>query len=97
LLHPPSLHDALPICERFTMDPGPTLAVMTTFVTYYHKGLIYRGNRIINWCPRCMTALSDLEVDHEETPGALYYVKYRLTDGDERSEEHTSELQSPDH
>jgi len=64
--------------ERFTMDPGPSHAVLTTFVNYYHKGLIYRGHRIINWCPRCATALSDLEVDHEEAPGALYYVRYPL-------------------
>ncbi len=64
--------------ERFTMDPGPSHAVATTFVQHYQKGLIYRGYRIINWCPRCETALSDLETDHEEGPGALYYVKYPL-------------------
>ena len=62
--------------ERFTMDPGPTKAVLTSFVSYYDQGLVYRGNRIINWCPRCGTALSDLEVDHEEDAGALYYVRY---------------------
>jgi valyl-tRNA synthetase len=64
--------------ERFTMDPGPARGVRTTFVNLYNKGLIYRGERIINWCPRCMTALSDLEVDHEETLGSLWYVRYPL-------------------
>ncbi len=64
--------------ERFTMDPGPIKAVRTTFVNLYNKGLIYRGERIINWCPRCATALSDLEVDHEEVESHLYYVRYRL-------------------
>ncbi|MBE0416007.1 MAG: class I tRNA ligase family protein, partial [Dehalococcoidia bacterium] len=66
--------------ERFTMDEGPSRAVRTTFVRLYEKGLIYRGERIINWCPRCSTALSDLEVEHEETPSHLYYVRYRLAD-----------------
>ena len=64
--------------ERFTMDPGPTRAVVSTFVDYFNRALIYRGYRIINWCPRCGTALSDLEVDHEEGQGALYYVRYPL-------------------
>ena len=68
--------------ERFTMDEGPSLAVRTTFDRLYRKGLIYRGERIINWCPRCRTALSDLEVEHEETPGHLYYVNYRYADDD---------------
>ena len=68
--------------ERFTLDEGPSRAVRTTFVNLYKKGLIYRGKRIINWCPRCMTALSDLEVEHKEVEGALYYIKYRLKDGD---------------
>ncbi len=67
--------------ERFTLDPGPSRAVRTTFVRLYHDGLIYRGDRIINWCPRCATALSDLEVEHEETDGYLYYLKYPLEDG----------------
>ncbi|MFQ5924536.1 MAG: valine--tRNA ligase [Dehalococcoidia bacterium] len=66
--------------ERFTLDEGPSRAVRTTFVRLYEKGLIYRGERIINWCPRCSTALSDLEVEHEEVPGHLYYVRYRLAD-----------------
>ena len=63
---------------RFTLDPGPALAVRTTFVNLYNKGLIYRGERIINWCPRCSTALSDLEVEHEEHEGALYHIRYPL-------------------
>ncbi len=67
--------------EMFTLDPAPSAAVRTTFVRLYRKGLIYRGRRIINWCPRCLTALSDLEVEHQETSGNLYYVKYPLADG----------------
>ncbi len=67
--------------ERFTMDPGPSRAVWTTFFNLYNKGLIYRGERIINWCPRCATALSDLEVEHKELSSHLYYVRYRLEDG----------------
>jgi len=67
--------------ERFTMDPGPAKAVRTTFVNLYNKGLIYRGERIVNWCPRCATALSDLEVDHKEMQSHLYYVRYRLEKG----------------
>jgi valyl-tRNA synthetase len=66
--------------ERFTMDEGPSRAVRTTFVHLYEKGLIYQGERIINWCPRCATALSDLEVEHVEDTGHLYYVNYRLAD-----------------
>src|SRR3990172_5793863 len=64
--------------ERFTLDPGPSRAVRTTFVNLYQKGLIYRGERIINWCPRCQTALSDLEVQHRELNGHLYYIRYPL-------------------
>jgi len=67
--------------ERFTLDEGPSRAVRTVFVRLYNKGLIYRGERIINWCPRCATALSDLEVEHKDITGHLYYVRYRLTDG----------------
>ena len=67
---------------RFTLDPGPSKAVRTTFVDLYNKGFIYRGERIINWCIRCSTALSDLEVEHRETEGRLYYVKYPLADGE---------------
>jgi valyl-tRNA synthetase len=64
--------------ERFTMDPGPQKAVRTTFVRLYNDGLIYRGERIINWCPRCQTALSDLEVEHRESQSHLWYVRYPL-------------------
>ncbi|MEE8442176.1 MAG: valine--tRNA ligase, partial [Dehalococcoidia bacterium] len=67
--------------ERFTLDPGPGLAVRTTFVNLYRKGLIYRGERIINWCLRCATALSDLEVEHTEEQGQLYYIRYLFEDG----------------
>jgi valyl-tRNA synthetase len=64
--------------ERYTMDEGPSRAVYTTFKRLYDKGLIYRGERIINWCPRCATALSDLEIDHKDLNGHLYYVNYPL-------------------
>ncbi|MDO8616746.1 MAG: valine--tRNA ligase [Dehalococcoidia bacterium] len=66
--------------EVFTMDDGPQKAVRATFVRLYNEGLIYRGERIINWCPRCMTALSDLEVEHEEQQARLWYVRYPLLD-----------------
>lgn len=62
--------------ETFTMDEKPSRAVATTFVRLYEKGLIYRGERIINWCPRCRTALSDLETEHREIEGHLYYINY---------------------
>lgn len=62
--------------ERFTMDEGLSRAVRLVFVTLYKEGLIYRANYIVNWCPRCHTALSDLEVEHEEKEGALYEIKY---------------------
>ena len=64
--------------ERFTMDEGLSRAVREVFVRLYEEGLIYQGDYIINWCPRCHTALSDLEVEHEEALGKLYYVKYPL-------------------
>ncbi len=64
--------------EVFTMDEGPARAVRTTFVNLYKKGLIYRGERITNWCPGCATVLSDLEVDHKDIQGNLYHIKYRL-------------------
>ncbi|GAB1400120.1 valine--tRNA ligase [Aminivibrio sp.] len=67
--------------ERFTLDEGLSRAVRTVFVRLYEKGLIYRGKYIINWCSRCHTALSDIEVEHEEKKGALYYVRYPFTDG----------------
>ena len=63
---------------RFTMDEGPSRAVRTAFVRLYEKGLIYRGERIIHWCPRCATALSDLEVEHKDINGHLWYVRYPL-------------------
>ena len=66
--------------ECFTLDEGPSRAVRTAFVRLYNKGVIYRGERIINWCPRCTTALSDLEVDHRDIQGHLYYVRYHLAD-----------------
>ena len=62
--------------EKFTLDEGPSKAVRTAFVSLYDKGLIYRGERMINWCPRCRTALSDLEVEHREIVGHLYYIRY---------------------
>ena len=65
---------------RFTLDPDPVMAVRTTFVNLYNKGLIYRHQRIINWCPRCATALSDLEVEYQEQDGRLYYIRYPLED-----------------
>ena len=68
--------------ERFTMDEGFSRAVRRAFVELYRKGLIYRGKRLINWCPRCHTALSDLEVEHEEVKGNLWYIRYPLVDGD---------------
>jgi len=64
--------------ERFTLDEGLSRAVREVFVRLYEEGLIYRGERIINWCPRCMSALSDLEVDHEDTQGKLTFVRYPL-------------------
>ena len=66
--------------EVFTMDDGPQRAVRETFTRLFNDGLIYKGERIINWCPRCMTAISDLEVEHEETQGHLWYVRYPLLD-----------------
>ena len=67
--------------DTFTLDEKPSRAVATTFVRLYEKGLIYRGERIINWCPRCQTALSDLEVEHKEVTGHFYYIKYPMVDG----------------
>jgi valyl-tRNA synthetase len=64
--------------ERYTMDDSSSRAVRTAFLRLYEKGLIYRGERIINWCPRCGTALSDLEVEHQDINGHLWYVKYPI-------------------
>ncbi len=65
---------------RFTMDEQYTKAVQTAFLHYYNKKLVYRGKRIVNWCPRCRTSLSDLEVTYEEEKGYLWHIKYPLTD-----------------
>src|SRR5271165_4627066 len=62
--------------ERFTLDPGLSRAVREAFVRLYEKGLIYRGQYMVNWCPRCQTALSDLETIHEETAGFLWHIRY---------------------
>ena len=62
--------------ERFTMDEGCSKAVKTVFVNLYNKGLIYRGNRIINWCPHCATALSDAEVEYTEQNGNFWHIRY---------------------
>ncbi|MDL2274751.1 valine--tRNA ligase [Desulfosarcina sp. OttesenSCG-928-G10] len=67
--------------ERFTMDEGLSRAVRKVFVQLYNEGLIYQGDYIINWCCRCRTALSDLEVEHEEIDGAFYHIRYPLSDG----------------
>jgi valyl-tRNA synthetase len=67
--------------ERFTMDEGLSAAVAEVFIRLYEKKLIYRGNYIINWCPRCRTALSDEESVHVDTKGSLYYIRYPLKDG----------------
>ncbi|MDP4152634.1 MAG: valine--tRNA ligase [Bacillota bacterium] len=69
--------------KRFTMDEGCSKAVKETFVELYNKGLIYRGYRIINWCPDCITALSDAEVEYSETEGSLWYINYPLENSDE--------------
>ncbi len=66
--------------ERFTMDEGLSEAVREVFVRLHADGLLYRGERLINWCPRCLTALSDIEVEHEEITGKLYTIRYALVD-----------------
>ncbi len=68
--------------ERFTLDNGLSRAVREVFVTLYEEGLIYRGYRIINWCPRCHTALSEIEVDHEDVAGELVHIRYPFTEGE---------------
>ncbi len=67
--------------QRFTMDDGCSKAVREVFCSLYEKGLIYKGKRIINWCPCCTTALSDAEVEYEEKPGKLWHLRYPLSDG----------------
>lgn len=69
--------------ERFTMDEGCSKAVTQIFISLYNKGLIYQGNRIINWCPECKTALSDAEVEYEEQDSFLWHIKYRIEGSDE--------------
>jgi len=68
--------------ERFTMDEGLSRAVKEVFIRLYEEDLIYRGDYIINWCPRCHTALADLEVEHEEKESFLYHIRYRFENGD---------------
>src|SRR5438270_1857310 len=68
--------------ERFTLDPGLSRAVREVFVRLYEKGLIYRGAYMVNWCPRCLTAISDLEVDHHETHGHLWHIRYPVKGSD---------------
>ena len=67
--------------DRFTMDEGCSRAVRETFCELYEKDLIYKGSRIINWCPHCLTALSDAEVEYTDKPGHLWYIRYPLADG----------------
>ena len=67
--------------ERFTMDEGLSKAVREVFVRLYKEGLIYKGDYIVNWCPRCLTALADDEVDHEDARGKLYHLRYPFADG----------------
>ncbi|HWQ54289.1 MAG TPA: valine--tRNA ligase [Bryobacteraceae bacterium] len=68
--------------ERFTLDPGLSRAVREVFVRLYEKGLIYRGEYMVNWCPRCMTAISDLETAHQETQGNLWHIRYPVNGQD---------------
>ena len=67
--------------ERFTLDEGCSHAVKDVFVKLFDKGAIYRGERIINWCPKCLTSISDAEVEYEEQPGKFWHLRYKLTDG----------------
>ena len=69
--------------SRFTMDEGCSKAVRETFCELYEKGLIYKGNRIINWCPHCRTALSDAEVEYKDMPGHFWHIRYPIEDSDE--------------
>src|SRR5688572_14177188 len=88
----------------YTFSPELSSAVREAFVRLYERGLIYRGHRVIHWCPRCLTSLSDEEAEPTETTGALYHLSYPIVEADlpagesrralSRSEEHTSELQS---
>ncbi len=69
--------------ERFTMDEGCSRAVREVFVRLYEEGLIYQGHYIVNWCPRCLTAISDIEVEHEDLEGKLWYIRYDVQDSGE--------------
>ena len=69
--------------ERFTMDEGCSRAVQEVFVRLFEKGLIYRGDYIVNWCPKCRTTISDIEVEHEPRSGKIWYIKYPGADGGE--------------
>ena len=69
--------------EKFTLDPDVLKSALETFVKMHEAGLIYKGKRIINWCPRCATALSEVEVLHKDTPGKLYFIKYPLENSEE--------------
>lgn len=69
--------------ERFTMDDGLSKAVLEVFIRLYNKGLIYRGEKIINWCPKCKTTISDAEVEHEDQSGHFWHIKYYFKDSDE--------------
>ena len=82
---------------RFTMDEGYSRAVRSVFVALWEKGLIYRGDKIINWCPRCQTALSDEEAPHREISGALYYIRYPLKQSTVHSPPSTVKNKSVDH
>ena len=64
--------------ERFTMDEGCSKAVQTVFINLYNKGLIYKGSRIVNWCPVCNTSISDAEVEHEEQAGHFWHINYPI-------------------
>lgn len=67
--------------ERFTLDEGLSRAVRRVFATLYHEGLIYRAHRMVSWCPRCLTALSDLEVNHQDIDGGMWHIRYPFADG----------------
>ena len=67
--------------ERFTMDEGLSEAVQEVFIRLYNKGLIYRGERIINWCPHCLTSISDAEVEYQDKQGSFWHLRYPLADG----------------
>ncbi len=69
--------------ERFTMDEGLSNAVQEVFIRYYEKGLIYRGEKLVNWCPKCMTTISDAEVNHEDLTAHFWHIKYQIKDSDE--------------